>query len=215
MLKAILWDNDGVLVDTETLYYRANRETLAEIGIELTEEQYLSISLDQGQSVVNLARYRGCTDEQISDLRQKRDLRYIGLLKQGVRVFPGVEETLRFFHGKIAMGLVTSSPRPYFDVIHRQTGFLPFFNLILTREDYEKAKPDPEPYLKALERSGLEPGECVVIEDTKRGLEASRAAGIPCIIIPNSYTRHQGFSGAWHVISDIRKLPSLIGPPST
>ena len=76
MLKAIFWDNDGVLVDTEILYYQANRETLEKIDINLTVDQYRTISLDQGQSVVNLARYKGYTDEQILELRRLRDDRH-------------------------------------------------------------------------------------------------------------------------------------------
>ncbi|MFC1569817.1 HAD family hydrolase [bacterium] len=210
MLKAIFWDNDGVLVDTEGLYYQANRDTLSEIDIQLTIDQYRTISLDQGQSVVNLARYKGYNDEQVVKLRQQRDALYIKILKQGVRIFPGVEETLRHLHGKAAMGIVTSSPKTYFNVIHRQTGLLSFFNLILTREEYKESKPNPEPYLLALERSGSKPEECLVIEDTLRGLEAAKAAGIPCIIIPNEFTKHQHFVGAAKVLNNITELGSLI-----
>jgi len=210
MLKAIFWDNDGILVDTEALYYQANRDILSTIDIRLTPEQYRSISLDQGQSVLNLARYKGYSDDQITALRQTRDTCYIQLLKQGVRIYPGVEETLRALHGKAAMGIVTSSPKSYFNVMHRQTGLLPFFNLILTREDFTRTKPDPEPYLLALKLAGTKPEESLVIEDTLRGLEAAKAAGIPCIIIPNELTKHQHFSGAEKILSQITDLVSLI-----
>lgn len=206
MLKAIFWDNDGVLVDTETLYFQANQEILTEVEINLTQDIYRTISLDQGQSVVNLARYKGFNESQIRELRQKRDDLYSRILQQGVRIFPGIIETLRALHGKIAMGIVTSSPRPHFDIIHRQTGMMPFFNLIITREDYKNAKPKPDPYLLALEWSGLKPNECLVIEDTLRGLESSKAAKIPCVIIRNDYTRDQLFNGAEIVLNQVSEL---------
>lgn len=210
MLKAIFWDNDGVLVDTEMLYYEANRDTLAEIEISLSFDQYRTISLDQGLSVIDLARYKGFQENQIADLRRIRNSRYINLLKRGVRILSGVEETLRRLHGKAAMGIVTSSTKECFDVIHQQTGFLPFFNLVLTREDYPNSKPHPDPYLRALEISGLDPGDCLVIEDTLRGLESAKAAGIPCVVVSSAYTEQQHFPGALKVIRRIPEIVTLI-----
>jgi len=210
MLNAIFWDNDGVLVDTEMLYFQANRDTLKTIGIELSIDQFCTISLDQGQSVINLARYKGYNDNQLSNLRKMRNNQYLRLLKRGVRIMPGVEDTLRQLHGRVAMGIVTSASKASFDVIHRQTGLLPFFNLILTREDYSHSKPDPAPYLLALEHSGLKSGNCLAIEDTMRGLESAKAAGISCVIVTHAYNTQQHFPGAFKVIKKITELVPLV-----
>ena len=106
----------------------------------------------------------------------------------------------------MTMALVTSSTREYIDVIERKTGYLRFFDAVITREQYQRSKPDPESYLLALTALGMKPEDCLVIEDTLRGLNAARAAGIPCLIIPNSFTRHQHFTGALKVLSDITRL---------
>ncbi len=124
MLKAIFWDNDGVLVDTEGLYYQANRKILAETGIELTPDDYRRISLNNGQSVLNEAARNGYTRQQIAELRLRRDEVYVQLISQGVRIFSGARETLEHFRGRVLMGLVTSSPRKYFDAVHAQTGLV-------------------------------------------------------------------------------------------
>jgi HAD superfamily hydrolase (TIGR01509 family) len=83
------------------------------------------------------------------------------------------------------MGIVTSSRSDHFALIHQRTGFLPYFRFVLTAGDYSRSKPDPDPYLRAIERSGVERDECLVIEDSERGLIAATAAGIRCIIVPN------------------------------
>jgi HAD superfamily hydrolase (TIGR01509 family) len=204
MLRAIFWDNDGVLVDTERLYYDATRAVLGRAGVELTEDVYEDLSLRQGMSVFDLLRRRGTGEEEIQRLRGERDTDYLRLLQAGALVIDGVEETLHALHGKLRMGVVTSSQKQHFDVAHRASGLARYFDFVLTREDYERTKPDPEPYLKALERTGARPDECIVIEDTERGLQAARAAGLRCIVIPNGMIRSGDFSAAHAVLPSVR-----------
>ena len=108
------------------------------------------------------------------------------------------------------MGIVTSSRREHFEVIHAGTNLLPYFDFVLMREDYTHSKPDPEPYLTAMAQNGLSAEECVVIEDSERGLRAALAAGLRCIVIPQGLTRGLDFTGALAVLDDIRQLPPLI-----
>ena len=201
MLEAILWDNDGVLVDTERLYYESTKEALSETGVELTEELFKTISLKQGRSSFDLAAERGITAKRISSLRQKRNLLYGNLLRSGVRPIDGVEHTLRMLQGRVSMGVVTSSRREHFDIIHAATGLLPYFDFVLTREDYERSKPDPDPFLTAIRKNGFKKERCIIVEDSERGLRAAIAAGIRCIVVPNRLTLDGDFSGA-HGIYD-------------
>ena len=210
MLRAIFWDNDGVLVDTERLYYDATRAALGRAGVELTEEVYEDLSLRQGRSVFDLLRDRGTVEEEIQRLRSERDADYLRLLQEGAIVIDGVEDTLRALHGKIGMAVVTSSQKQHFDVAHRASGLARYFDFVLTREDYERTKPDPEPYLTALARTGVEPDECIVIEDTERGLLSARAAGIRCIVIPNRLIRSGDFSAAHAVLPSVRDVVATL-----
>lgn len=210
MLKAIFWDNDGVLVDTEVLYFQSSKEILSEVGVELIREDFVRISLTQGKSVFDLAAERGIDQNTISQLQDKRNRRYREMIQDGVPVMDGVKDTLRQLHGKVVMGIVTSCRKEHFEIIHAKTELLPYFDFVLTRQDYQRSKPSPEPYLTAIQRNGFKPQECVVVEDSVRGLEAAKAAGIHCIVVPNGLTRNGNFSGAYKVCDDVREVASEV-----
>jgi HAD superfamily hydrolase (TIGR01509 family) len=210
MIRAVFWDNDGVLVDTEKLYFQATRELLLPAGVTLTTELFKRISLFEGRSAFDLAEEKGVPREEILRLQAERNRRYAELLAGGVRILDGVEETLGSLRGKVIQAIVTSSRRSHFDVMHAGTGLLPFFDFILTREDYVLSKPDPEPYRLAMERSGCLPEECLVVEDSERGLRAALAAGIRCIVVPNELTKGAAFDGAWRILPSCRMIPGEI-----
>ena len=103
----ILWDNDGVLVDTEDLYFQATKTVLHTIGIDPTPDQYREISLRRGESMFNLAAEQDINPDQIAGLRAERDRLYTQLLGSQSWAIDGAEEVLRFFHGRMRMGVVT------------------------------------------------------------------------------------------------------------
>jgi HAD superfamily hydrolase (TIGR01509 family) len=208
MIKAIFWDNDGVLVDTEGLFFRANQETLAGVGIFLQWEQFEDISLTRGGSVLQLAEKPGT--DAFNKLRRERDNRYADLLVRKPLVIDGVRDVLDAFRGKYVMGIVTSSGHEHFEIIHRQSELLPYFQFVLTMKDCAHTKPHPEPYLKAIELSGCSPEECLVIEDSPRGLAAAVAAGLRCIVIPSKFTSSNHFTGAYRVMKSIKELPAVL-----
>jgi len=210
MVKAILWDNDGVLVDTEKLYFKASQEVLSEVGIDLTTELFIQISMTQGRSVFELASAQGIGPEVIDRLHTDRNRRHSELLRNGVRVIDGVKETLERLRGKVTMGIVTSCRREHFDIIHANTGLLPFFDFILTRQDYVKSKPNPEPFLTAAHQNNLQPGECIIVEDSARSLASANAAGIRCIAVPNQLTRNGDFSKAYRVVKNVREVADIV-----
>lgn len=210
MIQAIFWDNDGVLVDTERIYFQATRELLQRAGITLTEALFRRISLQEGRSAFDLALEKGVSQQQIDRLHEERNRRYTELVARGVHILDGVEETLAKLNGRVLQAIVTSSRRAHFDAIHAGTGLRSHFDFILTREDYLLSKPDPEPYRLAVTRSGFRPEECLVVEDSERGLRAAFAAGIRCIVVPNDLTRGGAFAGAWRVLPSCREIPGEI-----
>ena len=216
-MKTILWDNDGLLVDTEQLYFSATRDVLSEVGVELTLDMFIRISLIHGESAFDLAAEQGVSQEAIVKLREKRNRRYAGLLKEGVPILDGVKETLSLLLGKVIMGVVTGSRREHFEIIHQHSELLHYFDLVLTREDYRRSKPDPDPYLTAIKTYGIEREHCFVVEDSERGLAAARTAGIRCIVVPNPLTKKGDFSGAYRAFQTIREVGeealNLLGQP--
>ncbi|HQF39189.1 MAG TPA: HAD family phosphatase [Opitutaceae bacterium] len=208
--RAILWDNDGVLVDTERWYFHATREVLAGIGIELTETLYFEHFLASSGGIAPLAAARGLGAADLEDLRQRRNALYQAHLEQQPLTIPGVRETLAALRPRFAMGIVTSSRRDHFATIHRRTGLLEFFDFVLTSEDYAESKPAPDPYLAGIARTGFAPSECVAIEDAPRGLAAASAAGIDCWVIPTPLSRRADFSGAKRLLRDVTEIADTL-----
>ncbi len=208
MIKALFWDNDGILVDTEGIFFRANQETLSAAGISLRWEQFEEISLVRGGSVLQLAEKPGT--EEFYKLRDKRDALYADLLTREPLVIEGVREVLEALKGKYVMGIVTSSGHEHFEIIHRRSGLLPYFQFALTMKDCAHFKPHPEPYLKAIELSGCRPQECLAIEDSPRGLASAVSAGIRCLVVPSRFTKGGDFTRASRILNNISELPQSL-----
>jgi len=210
MFKALLWDHDGVLVDTEKFYYQANRELLEEVGVTLSASDYRRYLLVEGTGAWHLAAERGYRPEQIAELKRRRDARYRELLLTEDVAIAGVSELLAELQPRARMAIVTSSLRTHFDAIHGRTDIPSYFELILTREDYRASKPDPEPYLTAIARLGLSAPQCLVIEDSERGLAAAKAAGLSCWVIPSKLTQDSNFSAADRRLHDLPALRTAL-----
>jgi HAD superfamily hydrolase (TIGR01509 family) len=204
--KALFWDNDGVLVDTEELYFKATQQVLERAGIGLSEADYIELFLVQGRGAFHLATEHGMSAADVERLRSDRNTLYGQWVANEARPMEDVPRVLEALHGRYVMGVVTSSRKDHFDLIHARTGLLKYFEFVLTAADFHRVKPDPEPYLRAVARSGFHPSECLAIEDSARGLEAARGAGVPCVIVPTRLTRTCDFPGAVCVIPSLADL---------
>ena len=208
-MDTILWDNDGVLVDTEKLYFQATYDIMAGVGYELSRDEYVEYFLLQGIGSWHLL---GIDDTEAKRLRTLRNERYSELLHDGVQVYDGVHETLEALQGKFQMGIVTSSRRDHFEIIHSQTELLPYFDFVLTSDEVPKTKPAPDLYLKGMEQAKRLPEHCIVVEDSARGLLAAHTAGIPCYVIPTDWTESSDLSLATRVLDSVRDLAELLLP---
>ena len=206
MLSAILWDNDGVLVNTEHYYFEANRTYLRQFGIELTEAQYFQWYLCENRGAWHLLD-PDANPEQIAHWRRERNAIHLHLLDEADSLLtPGIESLLEQLAGRVEMGIVTSATRESFSAIHRKHDLLRHFRFALTAETYNRSKPHPDPYLLGLERIGKPAEECLVIEDSPRGLQAATAAGLRCIILRNSLMAGHDFSSAYRVVDSTEEL---------
>ena len=211
MVKAILWDNDGVLVDSERLFFEANRELLASLGAELTPEGFFAWYLQDNCGGWHLLGEP--SEAQIECWRAERNRIYSRKLADiGDLAMPGIAALLEAVAPHYRMGIVTSSYREHFELIHQDLALTRHFEFVLAAEDYSGSKPDPEPYLQGLKRLGLPAEQCLVIEDSPRGLAAANAAGIRCIVLRHPLTRHHTFRGAWRVVDSFAELLALLTP---
>ena len=207
--KYILFDHDGVLVDTEFWYYQAGVRALADIGLTLDKDQYLQ-DMSQGLGTWAQARAAGMDEPTISRQREVRNDYYQEYLRTEAIEIEGVVETLAELSPYVRMAIVTTARGVDFEIIHEKRKVTQFMDCVLVREDYKFAKPHPEPYLTGLKRLGGTKEETLVVEDSSRGLSSAVAAGIDCVIVHNDFTRAQDFSQASHRIDRLTELKNII-----
>ncbi|MDA0789868.1 MAG: HAD family phosphatase [Proteobacteria bacterium] len=208
MITHLLFDHDGVLVDTENWYFEATREALARLDVTMTFDHYKQHLVDGASSWVS-AEKKGATRAEIDAARAWRDDRYQYYLQHEDIDIPGVAEVLGELNQCFPMAVVTTSRRRDFELIHRERSLLDDMAFVLCREDYERAKPHPEPYEAGLRRFGIGPDRAIVIEDSIRGLAAAEAAGIRTIKVKNEFVIHQQ-AAADYTIHSLKQLPDLL-----
>jgi HAD superfamily hydrolase (TIGR01509 family) len=207
--KYILFDHDGVLVDTEFWYYKAGERALADIGLTLDKDQYLR-DMNQGMGTWARARAAGIDEQTISRQREVRNDYYQEYLRTEAIEIDGVAEALAELSKYVRMAIVTTAKRVDFEIIHEKRQIRRFMDFVLVREDYKLAKPHPEPYLTGLKRFGAAKEEALIVEDSSRGLNSAVAAGIDCAIVYNDFTKAHDFSRASHRIETLIELKDII-----
>ena len=208
--KAIFWDNDGILVDTEKYYFEANRQILKKAGFNLTQSLYTELYLNQAKGAWHLLDPEKYPAESIQNFKKERDNLYHELLMTKDILIDGIEDIVAALSQRYNMAVVTSSRPVHFNAIHARTGLLQYFHFVITPEDYTKFKPDPEPYLMALNKMGVSHEESIVIEDSRRGLLSAKAAGVQCIIVVNELTKTSDFTQADYLLDDIHQLTYIL-----
>jgi HAD superfamily hydrolase (TIGR01509 family) len=209
-LGAILFDNDGILVDTEHLYFQANVAVFQKVGFALTEAMYEELYLRQNVGAWQLVAESGVPEADFEGMRTERNAIYADLLRSEELLIPGVLDIVRGLADTFRLGVVTSSRRDHFDLIHERTGLLPYFDFVVAEGDYLRSKPDPEPYLAGIRRSGFDRSRCLAIEDSARGLAAAKSAGLACWVVPSRLTRGQDFTAADRILPSLAALPLMV-----
>jgi HAD superfamily hydrolase (TIGR01509 family) len=207
--RYILFDHDGVLVDTEAWYYKAGERALADIGLTLDKDQYLR-DTNQGLGTWAQARAAGIDERTISRQREVRNDYYQEYLRTEAIEIDDVVEALAELSQYVRMAIVTTARRADFAIIHEKRHVRQFMDFVLVREDYKSAKPHPEPYLTGLKRFGATKEETLVVEDSSRGLSSAVAAGIDCAVVHNDFTKAQDFSQASYRIETLIGLKEII-----
>lgn len=208
MIKAIVFDFDGLILDTETPDYQAWREVFAQHGVELTLDVWMPIigstsDLDLYQLLAEKTG-RAVNREDIRAARRTR----MDQLVESQEILPGVLDVIEYAEQNgLLLGVASSSVAEWVRGNLQRLNLIHRFNTIRTAEDVEKTKPDPALYRLVVRDLGVQPHEAVALEDSENGVKAAKAAGLFCVAIPNPLQTHLDFAGADTRLESLADLP--------
>jgi len=213
-LRAVLFDFDGVIVDSEPLHYGSLRDALAPEGIALDEDEYKRSYLaydDRGAIRLALERHGIAWDgPRVETIARRKAAAFERLLPE-VPFFPGSRELVRSLAAEMPVGIASGALRSEIEAILRSGSLLDAFSGIVGADDVQRGKPDPEPYLTAMQRlryraPQLQPAECLVFEDSVPGILSARAAGMTVVAVTTSYPASKLASVAHRVVDSLAGL---------
>ncbi len=199
MIKGILMDFNGVIVDDEPIQMKAYQEILKTEGIELTEEDYYkSLGMDDATFVENAYSRAGKKPEtnKVLEITQAKTNRWREMIADELPIFPGVENFIRKMEKDFALGIVSMARREEIEFVLEKAGLKNYFSVIVSAEDVTACKPDPQCYIRGFNlidaarmRVGKNPmvhGDCLVIEDSPPGIAAGNRAGLKTLGVTNT-----------------------------
>jgi beta-phosphoglucomutase len=181
---AVIWDVDGTMVDTAELHFAAWKKLAAEARFPFSREDFLATFGRRNPDIIHQLLGRQFTDQEVAELGDRKEEFYREAARRGVSLLPGVSQLVEGLHAagfKQAVG--SSAPRANLDLILRLTGTTPFFDAIVSMEDTQRGKPDPQVFLVAAARLGVPPARCLVFEDAVAGIQAAQAGGMHSIAV--------------------------------
>jgi len=217
-MRAIIFDFDGVIADTEPLHYEGLRRTLGDIGITLTEIDYYAnyLGFDDRGCILEALRVnrRPISGSLVLDLMRKKAVAYLASVKEHLVIFPGVKALVEQAVADYPLAIASGALRAEMELILDEAGLRKAFRHVTSAEDVTKGKPDPQPFLHALAGLNqqaalsppLRPSDCLVIEDSLPGVRAAKTAGMKVLAIANTHTVQdlQEADAISHSLSDIR-----------
>jgi len=210
MITSIIFDLDGLLADTERLHCLAYQTALQEHDVRISDAEYAEHWVRCGRGIADWLDSQGLKLDPFA-VRTRKSEHYLALLRSSLRPMDGALNLLNALHGKMKIALASSSYRDAIEGVLTGLDIAHYFDAVVSGLDVPSVKPAPDIFLKAAELLGVEPCECLVLEDAEKGVVAAYRAGMRCIAIPNDYTRHHDFSKAMKICASLNEItPELL-----
>ena len=186
-LNTVIFDIDGLLIDSEPLWNQAAEEVLRDYGVNLTEEQYTSTTgLRTKEFVQWWFRYYQIGEQEHSKAEKRIVHSVLTKIEHQATIMPGLGYIFDFFYKKqFKIGLATSSPQELIDLVIKMTGIGPYLNATSSAEDLPFGKPHPQVYLNCAVKMDSTPTSCICFEDSFNGLIAAKSARMKCVVVPH------------------------------
>lgn len=224
MLTGVIFDFDGIIVDTEPLHYKAFQEILIPLGLGYSWEEYLRhyIGFDDRDAFREAFRASGkaIEDEALKRLIEQKAEAFGKIIASGVEPYPGVVELIRSLEANLPVALCSGALRSDITPILEQLGIDGVFDAVVTADEVAASKPDPESYLLVVKKlaslfpeKNIVPATCLAIEDTPAGITSATNAGVNVLAVTNSYPEEK-LTRAFRVVDtlvgiDCRSLCAL------
>ena len=209
MIRGLVFDFDGLILETESPAFQAWAELFQEHGVSLELDWWFDyIGRESGWVDVHghLETLLGHELDRAA-IKARRDARKEELI-HALDVIVGVREWVMEAKSRgLRLGIASSSPRSWVCGHLERLAFMEHWDAIVCREDVARAKPEPDLFLRAVERLGISPGEAIAIEDSPNGIRAAKAAGLACIAVPNQLTRQRDLGEADLLLESLSDLP--------
>ena len=188
--KAVLWDMDGVIVDTAPYHLKAWQEVFRKGGVNFTEEQFRQSFGQRNDTIIRSVLGEEVSQYEIDSISVEKEENFRLKIRQNLKPLPGVMELMKSLteHG-FKMALASAAPMENVQLLIRGVGIEKRFQSIISGEDVTEGKPSPQVFLLAAEKLGVEPQRCVVIEDAVAGVAAARRAGMHCVAVTNTHPK--------------------------
>ena len=212
MLNAVIFDFDGIIVDTEPLHYKAFQEILTPLGLGYSWQQYLDryLGFDDRDAFREAFRAGGrpLSDPELKGCMEEKAEAFMGIVSTEVPPYPGVVELIRSISGTLPLALCSGALRSDIDPILAQLGLTGAFDTLVTADEVAASKPDPESYRLAVQRlqqlfpGRIDPAASLAIEDTPAGIASATGAGLKVLAVTNSYPAER-LTGALQVVDSL------------
>lgn len=214
MPRAVVFDLDGLMFNTEQIYSHVLKELLRRREKEFTHDLVNQMMGRPAKAAFGVLTSYHSLDESLEELMEESDTIFLGLLDAQLAPMPGLIELLAALEqANIPKAIATSSRRIFTERILGKFGFEPRFQFLLTGDDVTDGKPHPEIYLKAAQRLSIPPAEMLVLEDSQNGCRAAVSAGAFAVAVPGEHSAHHDFTGAAFVADGLadRRIYEALG----
>lgn len=214
-IHAVIFDMDGVLIDSEPIQYRLEKDLFSELGFDLSEQEHRAfLGINNFEMISSLKKrfgFTGTIEETVRELRR----RYLRELKgNGIPVIDGVTQLLSSLESAgLKLALASSAPREQIDLVINQSCLGRYFSVLVSGDEVERSKPDPAVFLKAARLLNVGASACCVIEDSVNGVSAARNAGMRCVGFQNGCNGDHTLDGADWVVESMNEAGKIIITP--
>lgn len=209
MIKAVIFDMDGIIIDSEPIQSKSYELVLQKYGItpEYNADGLIQVLGVHSEGNWKLLKNKHKISESVYKLKEKKQEVYLELIKNNLSPMPGLINLLKFFKKKsLPLAIASSSTPKQISIIVDLLKISDYFDVMISGEEVKRGKPHPDVFLEAAKKLGVKPETCLVLEDAETGVLAGKAAGMKVIAVKNKYTTTQDHSKADKIVHSLEEI---------